>query len=291
MASKRTRSIVNIALLAAVIALGLLVFMLSGKDAEQSVKRLSTLKAGEVERIHIHRPDRPDIELERRDQGWFLVRPFAIAASPGRIEDITDILKAQSRNSYPAKDLELAKYGLERRDLSLRLNNRELIFGDTNPINRLRYVLLGDRVHLIADTVSYLLEADTASYVGPSLLPAGADIQRLSLPGLSLSREGEGPWVSEPRREDLGSDAIQTLITAWKEAQALWAKPYQDEDAGKAAGDIRITLTDGREIAFSVLADDPDLILARTDVGIAYTLDGSQAGVLLMQDGKPAADQ
>ena len=283
MASNRTRNMLNLMLLVTAVALVMLAYFNPAVKQDEDDGQLVDLDANEIMSIRIERTGKPTVELERRDEEWWLTAPFEIAASSGRVRDLTSLTLQASHAQYPIADLDLTKYGLEPVKVRVLLNDTALVFGDVNPVNQRRYVLNGEQVHLTTDNIYDILTADVASYVGPRLLPKGSEIERLALPELQLRRGDDGAWVLEPELKAISADDIQAFITAWQRAEALWSKRFSHRDSLGAA---LVTLVGGKTLRFEILETTPDLVLARPDLGIEYTLTEEQAHNLL--DIRPA---
>jgi hypothetical protein len=281
----RSRNRLNLALLILVVGLAALVYWLSTRDEAPQIETLATLDTSTVERIVIERRERPGILLEKRTSGWWLVAPIDIAASSFRVNSILELPQTQSRASYGAEELELARYGLEPPRASVTFGELRFDFGDINPVNRYRYVRIGDRVHLVSDLLFDTLNADVASYVGPRLLPEGTKITRLALPALTVTRSAEVGWDLAPAQPEASADDVQRLIDEWQRAEALWAKPYA---ATEPEGVIEVGLDDGRVLRFEIAETKPDLVLARPDLELQYTLEPSTASRLLELEPPPA---
>lgn len=276
MASQRTRLWINIALLLAVGVLVMLVVLRPDSDAG-SDDRITSLEPDAIERIRVEGEDRPPVTLERRGEHWWLTEPWEIEASRPRAEDLSALATTRSFSRYDAAGLDLARYGLAPARMRLWLNDTLIELGDTNPVNRQRYARIGDRVHLIDDTHTFILTSTLASYLGPRLLPREPGITRIELPALDATRTETGGWQSDT---GLDSDGLQALVSAWHSAEALWSKDYE-APADKEFPRVRITLDDGETVEFAILSTTPDLVLARPGLGVAYTLPGEQREVLL----------
>jgi len=274
MASQRTRLLLNLGLLILVAVLVAVVFLRPG--TEPSANNLTTLEAGDIDRIRVESGEQPAVELARRGEHWFLVEPWEIEASEARIEDLLEFASTRSFARYDAGGLDLARFELDPPRYRVWFDETLVELGKTNPVNRQRYARVGDTVHLIDDTRTYLLGATVPSYLGPRLLPREPAIARLELPGLTLNRDEAGNWQGEPER---AAEELQALASAWGSATALWAKAAELPEGDRPR--VTVTLADGTAIPFIVVGTDPDLVLARPDLGVAYTLPAEEASRLL----------
>ena len=283
----------NLGLAATLLALGGLVAYLTLHGEGEKPATLTPLKASEVTHIVIDRDDRPSVELSKENGEWWLVQPFRIAASRYRAEALAALAQEPTGARYAVEGLDLARYGLDPGVAELHLNDTAIVFGNANPVNNKRYVRVGDAVYLISDNSFGVLTAEVASFVGPRLLPEGATVEALHMPGVGLERADEG-WRLDPERPEIGADDIQRLLKAWEDAEALWAKPYSGRPA---TGAVELRLSGSQTLHFDILETDPDLVLARPDLELEYTLPSEQIhGLLELTPApeesapKPAAD-
>lgn len=126
---------------------------------------LTDLMLGTVTDLRVERADRLEIALKRDNTGWQLVYPREAAALSGRVEQLLAIARAPVQNSYPAHD-GLVQYGLDNPQAALQLGATRLIFGDRDPSQQLRYVLVGDEVRVIDDVYFNLLTLPARHFTG-----------------------------------------------------------------------------------------------------------------------------
>lgn len=273
------RNLLNLGLLLFIGVLVLLVIYEPGIEKPQEPTRLLELEREAVTQIRIERQGQETVALARDAHGdWRLTEPLAIGASAFRIGSLLRITEQKSLGSFPAEPERLAGYGLEAPRVTLTLNDKMTVaFGDNTPLDQRRYVRLGDRVHLVSDTLYYHLIGAYTTFIRAELLPEGSAIAALTLPGLSVSWQAEH-WQVEPKPEPFSADQVTRLIDAWKLASAVQVKPY-DGKQGET-----ITIEQGGEeapITFLLTARTPDLVLARPELGIEYHLAESSGEELL----------
>lgn len=269
----------NLALLLLVVLLGLLAIYEPGLEEAPDTPPLLDLAREEIGQITIRRQGQEDVELKRAADGsWQLLQPLQVAASDYRIDSLLRITGTKSLASFPADSERLAQYHLEQPKVTLVLNNdTEIHFGDSTPLDHRRYVLLGNRVHLISDTHYYHLVGEYTTYIRPQPLPEGASITALHLPELSLAWRDER-WQLEPAPETYSADQITRLLDAWRYASAIQVKRYD----GKGGEAISVQLKGMEEpLNFLLSARSPDLVLARPDLQIEYHFPEASAEELL----------
>jgi len=274
------RNLLNLGLLLLIGVLVLLVIYEPGIDTPKENPRLLNIDRDAVKQIRIERQGQDTVELVRDESDkWQLTTPLAIGASDFRISSLLRITEQKSLGNYPADSERLARFGLEKPRATLTLNNKITIaFGDNTQLDQRRYVQIGDRVHLVSDTLYYHLIGAYTTFIRQELLPEGSSINALTLPELTV-RWQEDRWNVEPRPDEFSADQVTRLIDAWKLASAVQVKPYD----GKEGESITLELKDKEApIAFLLTARTPDLVLARPELGIQYHL-AESSGVELLK--------
>jgi hypothetical protein len=219
------------------------------------------------------------LELAKQDGHWRLQAPMAVAANPVRVEDLLQVASAESRSRFPAAGKDLAPFGLAKPSITLRLNDTELRFGTTTPVDQQRYVQIGDTIHLIDDQYSFDLSADVAAYVSRDLVPEGAQPVTVALPDFTLNRGKDGKWSATPAPPGVAEGEMQALADAWREAQALRVAAY---DKRPGQGTVTLSLVGGQApLRYEIIARQPGLILARPDLGLQFYLPKEDAARLL----------
>lgn len=100
------------------------------------------------------------IEQEGKQQSkpqWMITKPIKAQADKDKVRLLFTLLTDPVTSSYDVKGKDLANFGLDKDDLSISFNGVKLILGKMNPISHNRYVLKGDKIYLINETVSGLL--------------------------------------------------------------------------------------------------------------------------------------
>jgi hypothetical protein len=279
MSAMRSRTLLNLALIAVAAALGLVAYLRPGHRPPPPKPLITTLPVKDITRIRIARPGHETIELQRRHGVWRITAPIRARADTMRVEGIEDAARARSLARYPVAQLELGQAGLAPPKVRLRLNGRELDFGGTDPIDQWRYVRVGDTVHLTSDTVYPFLTMPPTAFVNLALLPPGARITSLALPKLTLRRGANGHWSIAPPHPGIDRARIRSLLRRWRDVRALFV---QRDHGGTSKGRVTIRL-EGRKspLRFVIRRTHPGLVLARPDAGLSYHLGSSGSQGLL----------
>ncbi len=280
-----SRSLLNLGLLLAVLLLGGLIWLSQQKPPSAEPERLTALAGEDITRIEIRPARHADAVLERRGAEWWLVEPFAARADRARVDAVIGLARARSQARYSASEVDLRQAGLDRPDLRLRVNDITLELGGTEPLRGRRFVRVGDSVHLIVDRYSYLLQGGVAALVSPQLLPVGARLREIELPGLHLLQDDDQWRLAEG--EAASADAVQALVDAWRHARALRVSRSDGEADGTA-----ITLRLAGEAPprrFVLQRGEDEVLLIRPDLRLSYHFTPEVAGHLLALP--PAADR
>lgn len=273
--------LLNIALLAAVTALGYFVWLTTSRD-DQAKQALSALKSAQAKHIALERQGQPPITLERHDTQWQITAPFKARADEFQVLRMLSILEAQPAAQLPATDLE--RFDLETPATLLIIDGTEYAFGAINTVTREQYVRRGDTVYVVALRHGAALPANANALIRRVLLAEQEQPANIALPEFSLS-EKDGRWTLTPPA-DVSQDDLQRYADQWRHASAAQAEPY----AGKPPlAEIRITLRDGKVLEFGVLQFAPQLLLWRRNTGLQYLFMEAAGRALLGKPGTASA--
>jgi len=118
----------------------------------------------EASEILIHVKDREDILLKNINDVWSVVKPSEFIADKEQVRHLFTILAENAESSYEIAGKDLAEYGLDEDRLSISFNQVKLIFGEYNPVSQKRYILKGDKMYLVSETISGLLQAGVDAF-------------------------------------------------------------------------------------------------------------------------------
>ena len=174
------RSHLNLALL--VVAGGLGAALWFGQKKEEKGPPLTPLSQDAITRIAVQHPGKPVIKLEKKGTAWFLTEPVQSATDKYEIGGILSLADLEVKSKLEAgvdrKELELdpPKY-------SVTLDDTRIDIGGTEPIKYRRYVSSAGVTGLIDDPPSAALDPDYSDLVSKALVPEGANLKRIELPG------------------------------------------------------------------------------------------------------------
>jgi hypothetical protein len=277
------RILLNLSLAAIVILLALVVFYKPGTKPEPVLPPLLSVDPHHIQTIRVASKSHEEIQLKRKEESWLLTAPIQAPANESMVEALLGIVKTISHSRYPVQDLNLTNLGLEPPEARLYLDDLIIAFGTTEPLNQRRYVLLGDTVHLISDTIFRTIISNTPDFVDPALLPGNHPITELRLPQITGSagdpkispkhtitlRQNQDHWIAEGIDNKPSSEAIAKLVGTWQQYTAQRVELKGDKAA-------LVTLEIQREgvppVHLEILATLPRLVLARPDFGVQYHL-------------------
>lgn len=273
----------NLILMAIVLVLAGALYFGQKKETPKGAP-LTALKVEAISKLTLHHPNAPDIVAEKKDGRWTLTAPVQVAADPYELNSLLNVATAETKSSLDPKDVKkLADLGLDPPGFSLSLNDTKVDFGGTEPLNYHRYVETGGKISLIDDPPASALDADYSDLVGKGLLPLGAEIVSVTVPGLKVSRSADGKsWTADPADPKAGSDELQRFIDTWSNARSLWnaAMPAEAKPAANQQVAV-IALKDGSSLSFNITGRDPQFVLERADLKLQYDLAKSDADKLL----------
>lgn len=152
------RTLINLILSGLAVLLGLMIWWLQ----PQPLPTLTDLQPEQVNRIRIRDNSSREILLTRQSGAWLLGQK---SANADRIEQLLDICSTPSLRRFSAPLKRLEEFGLQPPAILLRLNDLELAFGSTDPINGWRYVRIDNQIHLIGDGFHHHLTAPASEFL------------------------------------------------------------------------------------------------------------------------------
>ena len=161
-ASKRL--IQNLILLSIVVALAAFIIMRDDGARELSSTLYDKSIGDEATEIVIQAEGVEDVVLKNIEGQWKVTKPEQFDADKEKVRHLFTLLSENADTNYDIADKKLVDFGLDKEKLSVSFNGVKLVFGDYNEVSHKRYVLKGDRMYLISETVSGLLESGADSF-------------------------------------------------------------------------------------------------------------------------------
>lgn len=265
--------IVNALLLAAVVALGWYVLYRPADEVPQH--KLTTLAPSTVSHVVIEPRGGETIELDKRGDAWYLVRPFQARADRSQVERLLEITSAASKEKLAATDL--ARFDLDQPALTVTLGDQRFAFGTVNPLSQEQYALAGDSVYLLPAFYASLAPQRAERLLTHALFIEGETPTAFVLPGFRVELQ-DAKWVRLPATgEELSQDDLNRWVDGWRFASSLLT-----QRASTQAGEpIQVHLADGRTLKLGILQKQPELILVRPDEKLQFHFSGEVAKRLL----------
>ncbi len=257
----KSRNLINLLLLAMILALGAVAYLKPGLE-EPEAETITDLAVSDIDRIALTTTTDSIHFIKQADDWWLAGEPMRLADTL-QIEQLTDIARTLPARSYQANELSPEKLGLTDNSPSLTLNNIQLIIGDTDPLNSLRYIRKDDQIFLIRDSLLNYLQASPNQFISRKLFPSNTSIRHIDIPGF----------------DELPADDRNQLLQYWVMAQAVWVSRYKAASAWEQV--VTVTLADETSIEYQLRHDEDDLVLGRSDWGVEYHM-GSEAAERLL---------
>jgi uncharacterized protein DUF4340 len=273
-----SRIVLNLALLAAVATLAVLVFR---KEVGNEAPGVSDLDPAKVASVRLERPEQPIVALEKRGGEWRLTAPVAARADAVRVQRLLQFLTTIPARRLPAQDL--ARFDLDRPMARIQVDGREWAFGMLNPLTQEQYVRGGDWVYPLDARLTADVFAPAMRFFSPRLLADGESPVAFDIGPVKLEQR-EGRWVVFPApAEPPSQDDLNRWVNEWRLATAGGVQVATG--GSKPLEEIRLRLADGRALSFQVLSREPNLVLVRADEGLAYRF-SKAVGDRLLQPAK-----
>lgn len=279
----QSRLIINIVLFILVCVLGVFLFVTETGNNHTEEILLTSMNPENIHTIVVTRKQTDEIVFKKENKTWQMQSPYALPANPVRINTMLGLLKAHSYTQLNKKELQLDRFHLQDPEVSIRFNQLQIDFGDVSPLGDQRYVMVGDSVHLINDSLFQQLQTNATFFLDNRLLPAGSEITAIHLPDHELQLQ-DGLWKISPDTS-ISADTIIQLINAWQNLEAISIRPYEDT---AVTGMVNIEFKDMPGLEFPIVSMPPQLILARPELGIQYHISSYDAGRLFLM---PANEQ
>lgn len=263
----QSRLIINLCLL--VFIVGAVLFLnYTKEDAEEITPTLvSEISAETINHIRIERPEKDPVEFRKEDEHWKMVSPYQVTANPKRIEAILNLLSSESTTQLSVNDIDIGRLGLNTPEVTVTLNDEPFNFGDVNPLDKKRYLMHNNTVHLIHDNLFPQITTSPTFFIETKLFSEDQQITRVQYPQLRLLKNDQR-WQLESEL-NVDDEQIQLLGRSW---QNLNASNVQKYSGLESLYNFEVTFLNGETISLEVISDLPSLVLARPEQGIQYVI-------------------
>ncbi len=272
----KSRWLINLVLLALVVALGMFVYMRPEQGAQkQNGYELSTLKLASFSRLNIEFPTKASVAFEKIDGHWRITQPYSARADQVAVQRVLSIIAAASPDKFPATDL--ARFGLDNPKLKLRMDNETFLFGTINPVSGDQYVAYKDAVYLLPVGYSESASIQTIEFIDKSPIKPTEKIVGFDFSHLEQWEDVrlnvdlvDGKWkISTANAKPNQNEMNEWLDVLWAHAYANAVEPYTP-DRRATLPSFEIKMKDGSKVHFDKLQESPELQLGRPDEGLIY---------------------
>jgi len=295
----RQRWLLIFILLGVALLLTVSVFYTLEKEKPVELPKLTDLEANRIISIHIERKDAQPISLLKKQPDiWQMTMPYHLPGNHIRINRLLKMLSARQYKPLEMAELNLAELKLDEPLATVKFNQLTVAFGDRSPINNgQRYMLIKQKVYLLADTAYQSLNDNALAFVSLSPLGNNPKITALKMPGYSMVlKEGQWHFTSTTLSSDeidTSQDALNTFIDNWQRLQAFSVEAYTEgSDETSIQGEIDISLLDqAQTLHLTIMSTQQTFVLGRNEKGVQYQLPISQADKLLHLPTKSQAEK
>lgn len=264
-----SRNLLNLVLLVIVAALVAVAVWEPGKKTPPPPVKLTALSKSAVHKISISRPGAPKVVLEKKDNNWRMLKPYAMPADNFKANAITELAEAKAKAHYPIKKGEdLKPYGLDTPRVSVSFNDKDtLAFGGIETLKYLRYIRKDNTLYLIFDHFYSNISNPAPEFVDHKLLQGQPTITKLVLPKLTLTANGD-KWQAQPPVKQLSNDQVNELLDNWTSAHATDVLAYKPGKTGEQAK-VYIKGRD-KPLVFDITREKDAVSFGRADLGLQY---------------------
>ena len=191
---------------------------------ERKDKLFAGLDQAKVDKVVVTNPH-GRFELVKQDDAWALKAPLADQANQGAVSSLLFSLAGlKTERTFPAKDVKLAEYGLDKPPLSVTVDEASgksytLRLGNELPLGNLRAAETGDgNVYLVSKYVASDLDKDLAAWRSDELAQVYApDVASVTVANPSgqftLAHAGSLWTITAPVPDLADRDRAEGLIT------------------------------------------------------------------------------
>lgn len=261
-----------------VTAVGLAVFLYIKPILQpETTFRISSLLKESVQLILIS-SQYGEIELEQREDGWFMTKPMQARVDKTKVERILDLLAATSEYRLPLDNF--GRYGLSAPIVQLQMNHELFAFGQLAPVSNRQYIMTQAGVFLISPHHAALLMVSPTELIDRRLLNDDEIPQEFIWGNIHVKQAEKWYILPEPVDIELSQDDIHQWVHSWRLAQASYLSKSEN-GSGDTKEKLSIILQTGKQIHFSIVQREPELVLLRGDNLIQYHFLGQSENQLL----------
>ena len=266
----KAKVLINLALIAALVALSLYVYFKPWQDKAATIK-ITQLKRDDVTRIAIEPRGLAPIKLEKHDGTWRIVAPFEAQADGPPVDRLVDIVGATAKQKLANADLR--QLDLNPPAMRVILNDQAFSFGRVNDITYEQYVSTADGVYVVPPLYGYGIPTEAAKFLSRRLLDSGEVPVAFDFGRYRIARDGEGKWTASgeftlSKERPLSQNDFNVWADEWRYTSALSVAPDGKDNASRDK--VTVRFKDGKTVTMRIMQKDPDFQLVRNDNRMRY---------------------
>ena len=189
----KSRILLNLALIAALIALSLVTYFKPWQGGAPSLK-LTQLKRDDITRIVIEPRGATAIKLEKLDGAWRITAPLTAQAEDTQVDRLVDIVNAIAKQKLANADP--GQFDLNPPQVRVTLNDQAIAFGRINDITYEQYAATADGIYLVPPLYGYGIPTDATKLLSRHLLDAGEVAVAFDFGRYRIERDDKGTWAA-----------------------------------------------------------------------------------------------
>lgn len=265
----KSKVLLNLALIAALVALSLLAYFKPWQDKPATIK-LTQLKRDDITRITIEPRGAAAIKLEKLDGAWRIVAPLTAQAEATQVDRLVDIVNANAKQKLANADL--AQFDLNPPQVRVTLNDQAFAFGRVNDITYEQYVATADGVYLVPPLYGYGIPTDATKLLSRRLLDTGEVAVAFDFGGYRIERDDKGTWAASgefaaAKDQPLSQDDFNRWADEWRYTSALSVEP---DRSSRSREQVRVRFKSGKTVTMRIVQKEPDFQLVRSDNAMRY---------------------
>ena len=265
----KSRVLLNLTLIAALVALSLYAYFKPRQDAAPTIK-LTLLKRDEETRIVVEPRGAAALKLEKLDGTWRIVAPLNAQADATQVDRLVDIVNAYAKQKLANADL--VQLDLSPPQVRVTLNDQAFAFGRVNDITYEQYVAAAGGVYLVPPLYGYGIPTDATKLLSRNLLDAGEVPVAFDFGRYRIIRDDKGNWAADgefatAKEASLSQDDFNRWADEWRFTSALSVEP---DKSSRAREQVIVRFKDGKAVTMRILQKEPDFQLVRSDNAMRY---------------------
>ena len=223
-----------------------------GEEREPEI-RITQLSRNQIDRVRVERPN-SDIEMEKRNGNWHMLRPYQTRVDQLKIDRLLDIGTATASDQFPLENL--SRFGLDAAPVRVTLNDEAFSFGSINDITNEQYLSGADSVFLIRTYFGYGIPVDATKLVSRKILGDDESPVAFDFGDWQARKTDKGGWSmlgEEPSKGEgaLSADTLNECVAGGKWASRRSASPHEGSVRGKP---IVVQFSNGDSATFRILS-------------------------------------